>query len=74
MIYVTGYHPDKSITILNLYDQKNRYWKIWLCQDFGDKLPDNITLKNAVILITYVIKDGDRFYPQPFLEKTLHDE
>ena len=33
-----------------------------------DKLPDDITIKNAVILITCVIKDNDKFYPQIFLE------
>ena len=34
--------------------------------DTDDKLPDDITLKNVVILITCVIKDGDKF-----LEETL---
>ena len=33
-----------------------------------NKLPDDITIKNAVILITCVIKDNDKFYPQIFLE------
>ena len=27
-----------------------------------DKLSDGITLKRIVILMTYLIKDGDRFY------------
>ena len=31
-----------------------------------DKFPDNSTLKNVVILIICVIKDGDKFYPQIF--------
>ena len=31
-----------------------------------DKFPDNSTLKNVVILIICVIKDGDEFYPQIF--------
>ena len=35
------------------------------------KLPDNITLKNVVILISCIIKDGDSFYPQIFLEEAL---
>ena len=34
-----------------------------------DKLPDDITFKNDVILTTCVIKDDDRFYPQLFLEE-----
>ena len=36
-----------------------------------DKLPDDITLKNAVILVTSVIKDKGKFYQQIFLEKSL---
>ena len=39
-----------------------------------DKLSDDITLKNAVILMTFVIKDGDKFYLQLFLEEALYDE
>ena len=31
-----------------------------------DRFPDNSTLKNVVILIICVIKDGDKFYPQIF--------
>lgn len=36
-----------------------------------NKLPDarcQITLKNVVVLITCVTKNGDKFYPQLFLE------
>ena len=39
--------------------------------DTDDKLPDDITLKNVVILITCVIKDNGKFYLQIFLEKAL---
>ena len=39
-----------------------------------DKLPFNITLKNVVTLITCVIKDDDKFYPEIFLEEPLHDK
>ena len=31
--------------------------------DTDDKLPDDIILKDAVILMTCVIKYGDKFYP-----------
>ena len=31
-----------------------------------EKLPNNVTFKNVVILITRVIKDDDKFYPQIF--------
>ena len=39
--------------------------------DRDDKLPDDMILKNAVILTTCVIKDDSKFYPQIFLEETL---
>ena len=35
------------------------------------KLPDDITLKNVVMLITYVIKDDGKFYAQLILEEAL---
>ena len=40
----------------------------------NDKLLDDITLKRIVILLTCVIKDGDKFYPQLFLDRELYDE
>ena len=39
--------------------------------DTDDKLPNNITLKNVVILMTCVIKDDGKFYPQIIFEKAL---
>ena len=39
--------------------------------DTDDKMPSNITLKNAVILMACVMKDDGKFYPQIFSEKTL---
>ena len=42
--------------------------------DTDDKLLDDITLKNVLILMTSVIKDGIKFYPQLFLEETLYHD
>ena len=42
--------------------------------DIDDEFPDDITLKNAVILMRCVIKNGDKFYPQIFSEEKLYDE
>ena len=39
--------------------------------DTDDKLPNNITLKYAVIVVTCDIKDDDKFHPQQFLEEAL---
>ena len=36
-----------------------------------DKLPDNITLKNVVILMTCVITDDGKFYPKLLLKEAL---
>ena len=35
------------------------------------KLPDDITFKNVVILMTCIIKDDNKFYPLRFLEEAL---
>ena len=35
--------------------------------DTGDKFPDDIILRNVVILMTCIIKNGKKFYPQLFL-------
>ena len=40
--------------------------------DTDDILPDVITLKNAVVLLTSDIQDGNKFYPQLLLEEALH--
>ena len=42
--------------------------------DADDKLSDDITLKNDVILMACVIKDGDKFYQQLFLEEALYNK
>ena len=38
------------------------------------KLPDYITLNVIVILITCVVKDDAKFYPQMILEEALYSE
>ena len=42
--------------------------------DTDDKLPDYITLKNLVTLITCVIQDGAKFDPKIFLEVALYNK
>lgn len=36
-----------------------------------NNLSDDTTLKNIVMLITFIIKNADKFYSQIFLEETL---
>ena len=38
------------------------------------KLPDDITLKNAVMLMTCVAKDGENLYIHLFLEEAFYNE
>ena len=40
-----------------------------ILNDTDHKLPDDIDLKNFVILMTCIIKDNDKFYPQIFLDR-----
>ena len=40
--------------------------------DTFNKLPDDITLKKVVVLMTCVINDGNKFYEQLFLEHALY--
>ena len=42
--------------------------------DSDDKMSDYITFKNVVILMTCVMKDGNKFYLQLFLEEASYDE
>ena len=63
-------HTIKKIIDIEEFDNTN----IFL--DTDDILSEIITLKNPVILIliTSVIKDDGKSYPQLFLEEALHDE
>ena len=42
--------------------------------DTVDKLQDDNTLKNVLILMTCVIEDDDKFYLQLFLDEALYDK
>ena len=42
--------------------------------DTDDKPPHDVTLKNVVILMTYVIKDSEKLYQQLFLAEEFYDE
>ena len=57
--YVLDKVLDKTEEIIDI--EKFDDTKILI--DTDDKLPDNITLQNAVILMTCVIKDDGKFYP-----------
>ena len=64
-IYKTRYILDKIKKNNEKFDDTN----ILIGTD--DKLPDNITLKNFVILIIFVIKDDGKLCPQIFKKHCL---
>ena len=66
---VDDYIVDKVLEKIKDIIGINRHTKILIETD--NKLPDGITLKKFVILITCVIKDDDKLYPQLFLEEAL---
>ena len=68
--YVLDKVLDKIKKIIDIKEFDNT--KIFI--DTDDVLTDGITLKNAVVLMTSVIKDDGRFYSQLFLEEALYDE
>lgn len=41
--------------------------------DTDDKPRHDVTFKNVVILMTYVIKDGEKLYQQLFLAEEFYD-
>ena len=57
-------NPKEIIGIKRFDDSK-------ILIDTDEKLPDDISLKNVVILMTCVIKDDSKFYPQTFFEEAL---
>lgn len=62
------------IWVLDKIKKHNRHWKIdhtKILVDMDNNLSDDTTLKNIVMLITFIIKNADKFYSQIFLEETL---
>ena len=61
----------------------DRIEKVITIEEFGktkilintdDILPDNITLKNAFVLVISVIKDDGKFHSRLFLKEAFYDE
>ena len=75
MIYVFNV---KGVDYCCLIHGVSQYGAIYLLENScqrnqcrNDELPNDITSKNVVILMTYAIKDGDKFYQQLVLEEEL---
>ena len=70
-LMVDGYMLNKTLDKIEKIIDIEKFDDFEILIDTDDKLPDDVILKNAVILMTYVIKDDDKFYPQIFSEERL---
>ena len=68
--YVVGNVLDKIEEIIGIEKIEDTQLLI----NTENKLPNETNFKKVVILLTCVIKDGSKFYPQPFLDHALYDE
>ena len=66
-LIIDSYTLDKVLDIIKRIGIKNS-------MNGDDKLPIDITLKNGVILMTCVIKDGKKYFLQLFLKEALYHE
>ena len=64
---IINYQKSKNKKIKSI----EKFYDTKILIDTDDKLPNDITLENVVILDTYIIKDGVKFYLQIFLVETL---
>ena len=71
---VDDYIRDKVLDKIKKIIGFEKFEDIKILIEADDKLLDDITLENVVILITWIIKDDHKFYPQLFLKETLFDE
>ena len=70
-LMVDDYMLDKVINKIKEIIGIKKFDRTKILVETENKLPDDITLKNVVILITCVIKDGDNFNLQLYLEEAL---
>ena len=71
-LIVDGYMLNKELDNVKEIIGIEQFDNIKILIDTVDKFPDNISLKNFVLLITCIIKDDGEFYPQIFLEEELY--
>ena len=62
---------DKVLDMIKEIIEIDKFDNTEILIDTDDKLPDDITLKNILILMTCFIKDDGNFYPKQFLTEAL---
>ena len=70
---IDGYVLDKVLLKIKEIVGTEKFHDTIILIDKDDKPPHDVTLKNVVILITYVIKDGEKLYQQLFLAEEFYD-
>ena len=70
---IDGYVLDKVLLKIKEIVGTEKFHDTIILIDTDDKPPHDVTLKNVVILITYVIKDGEKLYQQLFLAEEFYD-
>ena len=71
---VEDYMLEKILENIKEITGFEKFDEIKILIDMDDLFSDDISFKNIVILMTYLIKDGNKLYPQLFLEGALHDK
>ena len=67
---IDDYILDKVLGKIKMIIDIEKFDDTKILIDTGDKLADEVTIDNVVILVSSVIKDDDKFYPQ-LLEEAL---
>ena len=68
---VDDYMVDKVLEQIKKIIGIEKFDDIKILIETDDNLADDVTLKSVVILTTCVMKNGDKFYPQIFLEEAF---
>ena len=71
---IDGYVLDKVLLKIKEIVGTEKFHDTIILIDTDDKPPHDVTLKNVVILMTYVIKDSEKLYQQLFLAEEFYDE
>ena len=73
-LMVYDYMVDKALDKIKERIGIDKFDDIKILINTDNKVPDGITLKRVVILMTCIIKDGNKCYPQLFIQRALYNK
>ena len=73
-LMVYDYMVDKALDKIKERIGIDKFDDIKILIDTDNKVSDGITLKRVVILMTCIIKDGNKCYPQLFIQRALYNK